>query len=264
MTLQSSIAPVARAGLISKGVVYCLLGMLAFMSAFEIHGQDDEEANKKGVFNLIESVGGKWLLGVLAVGLLCYTAWRFMEAFGEWRQPKSRTKKGGKVIRYLFSGAGYGLLALYAGRRLFGDGDKGKGNKTQATVSELMSKPFGDWLVGLLGLAFAVTGAYQVYYGLSGKYRKHVQGLSLRSAASRNLLLAGTIGYVARGTVWLLLAWLLFRAAFESDSRQAGDTGKAFHFLETAWFGSYLLSALGIGLVCYGVFNFVRARFERF
>lgn len=263
-TKPSSVAPIARAGLISKGVVYCLLGALAFMSAFEIGGQSDEDANKKGVFNLIETVGGKWLLGVLAVGLFCYAAWRFIEAFKEGRETKGATKKGGKVIRYIFSGIVYFLLALYAAKRFFGNGDKSGGDNTQSTVSELMSKPFGDWLVGLLGVALAITGIYQIYYGLSEKYRKHVQELSLRSTASRNLLRAGKIGYVARGIVWLILAWLLFKASFQSDSREAGDTGKAFHFLETASFGSYLLGALGIGLICYGIFNFIRARFERF
>ena len=182
---------------------------------------------------------------------------------GKGGSQKKLPKKGSKVIRYLFSGTAYLLLALYAAGRLLGNGDKG-GDNTQSTVSELMSKPFGDWLVGILGLILAITGIYQAYYGLSGKYRKHVQGLSLQSTASRNLLRAGTIGYVARGIVWLMLAWLLFRAAFQSDSREAGDTGKAFHFLETASFGSYLLGALGIGLICYGFFNFIRARWERF
>ena len=134
----------------------------------------------------------------------------------------------------------------------------------QTAASELMNKPFGQWLVGLLGLALVITGVYQVYYGLSGKYKKHVQEMDLHSAASKTLLLAGKIGYVSRGIVWLMIAWLLFRAAFESDSSEAGDTGKAFHFLETASFGSYMLAALGIGLVCYGGFNFIRARFERF
>lgn len=260
----SQVAPIARTGLISKGVVYCLLGALAFMSAFEIGGRSDEDASKKGVFDLIEGVGGKLLLGVLGIGLFCYAVWRFIQAFSEGRQAKGTTKKGGKIIRYSFSGIVYFLLALYAARRFFGNGDKGGGDNTQSTVSELMSKPFGDWLVGLLGVALLITGIYQIYYGLSGKYRKHVQDLSLRSAASRNLLRAGKIGYVARGIVWLMLAWLLFRAAFQSDSGEAGDTGKAFHFLETASYGSYLLGALGIGLVCYGAFNFVRARFERF
>ena len=262
--IPSSVTPIARAGLISKGVVYCLLGALAFMSAFELGGRSDEDASKKGVFDVIEGVGGKWLLGILAVGLFCYTAWRFIQAFREGRQAKGATKKGGKVIRYLFSAIVYFLLALYAAKRFFGNGDKGGGDNTQSTVSELMTKPFGDWLVGLLGLALAITGIYQVYYGMSGKYRKHVQDLSLRSTASRNLLRAGKIGYVARGIVWLMLAWLSFRAAFQADSGEAGDTGKAFHFLETASFGSYLLGALGIGLVCYGVFNFIRARWERF
>ena len=262
--IPSSVSPIAQAGLISKGVVYCLLGALAFMSAFEIGGQSDEDASKKGVFDLIEGVGGKLLLGILALGLFCYTAWRLIQAAREGRKTKDATKKSGKVIRYLFSAIVYCLLAVYAAKRFFGNGDKGGGDSTQSTVSELMSKPFGDWLVGLLGLALAITGIYQIYYGLSGKYRKHVQDLSLHSTASRNLLRAGKIGYVARGIVWLMLSWLLFRAAFQSDSGEAGDTGKAFHFLETASFGSYLLGALGIGLICYGLFNFIRARFERF
>lgn len=260
----SSVTPIARAGLISKGIVYCLLGVLAFMSAFEIGEQSDENANKKGVFNLLEGLGGKWLLGILAIGLLCYTIWRFIQAANEAKGSKDAAKKGGKVIRYIFSGIIYLLLALYAGQRFLGNGDKSGGDSTQSTVSELMAKPLGDWLVGLLALAFAITGIYQIYYGMSEKYRKHVQDLSLRSTASRNLLTAGKIGYIARGIVWLMLAWLLFRAAFQSDSGQAGDTGKAFHFLESGWFGSYLLGAVGFGLICYGVFNFVRARFERF
>jgi hypothetical protein len=261
---QSSVTPIARAGLISKGVVYCLLGLLAFMSAFEIGGQSGEGATKKGVFNLVEGVGGKWLLGVLAVGLFCYAAWRFIQAFRESRENEKATKKGGKVIRYVFSGLVYSLLAFYAARRFFGNGDKGGGDNTQQTVSELMSKPFGVWLVGLLGLAFVITGIYQVYYGLSEKYRKHVEDRGIHSGASHSLVRAGKIGYVARGIVWLLLAWMAFRAAFHANSSEAGNTGKAFHFLESASFGSYLLGALGIGLICYGVFNFIRARFERF
>lgn len=260
----SSVTAIARAGLISKGVVYCLLGALAFMSAFEIGGRSGDDADKKGVLNLIEGIGGKLLLGILAIGLFCYAAWRFIEAYREGRAAKGATKKGGKVIRHLFSGIAYFLLALYAARSLFGNGDKEGGDSTQSTVSELLAKPFGDWLVGLFGLALAITGIYQIYYGLSGKFSKHVQDLSLRSTASRNLLLAGKIGYAARGIVWLILAWLVFKAAFQSDSGEAGGTGKAFHFLEAASFGSYLLGALGIGLICYGVFNFIRARFERF
>lgn len=127
-----------------------------------------------------------------------------------------------------------------------------------------MSTPFGPVLVGACALLLAIIGGYQVYYGLSEKYRKHVQKLSLQSNHSSLLLLSGKAGYISRGVVWLVIAFLFLRAAIFTSSSEAGNTGKAFQFIETSPFGSPLLAVLGIGLSAYGVFNFVRARYERF
>jgi putative Mn2+ efflux pump MntP len=118
-------------------------------------------------------------------------------------------------------------------------------------------------LVGIGGLILAGIGAYQIYYGFSEKYRKHVQGLSLHSEQSTLLLRTGKVGYISRGAVWLVIAFLFLRAAVHSAASEAGNTGKAFRFIETSAYGSLLLGALGVGLVAYGVFNFVRARYER-
>ncbi len=77
------------------------------------------------------------------------------------------------------------------------------------------------------------------------------------------LLKSGKIGYVARGIVWLIIAWLFSKAAWFSNASEAGDTAEAFRFLEEASYGSYLLGALGLGLLCYGIFNFIRAFYEK-
>jgi hypothetical protein len=69
---------------------------------------------------------------------------------------------------------------------------------------------------------------------------------------------------VARGLVWLIIAFLLLKAALHADSAEAGDSGKAFLFIENTHYGSYLLGMIGIGLIAYGVFNFIRARYESF
>jgi hypothetical protein len=260
---MATIAPVARTGLIAKGIIYCLLGMLAFMAAFEIGGHSNKEADKKGVFQMVEGVGGKVLLGVLTAGLLCYSIWRFVHAFNLRRTEDDKKKIAGKMVRYIFSGLVYLSVAAYAIKRLFGNGDK-NGDNTHDTVSQLMQKPLGEWAVGLLGLIMIGTGVYQIYYGLSEKYKKHVEGMNLNAAASKSLLLAGKVGYVARGIVWLVVAWLILRAALHANSEEAGDTSKAFQFLETASYGSYLLGVLGLGVICYGFFNFVRARYEEF
>ncbi|MFL5809875.1 MAG: DUF1206 domain-containing protein [Flavisolibacter sp.] len=251
----------ARIGMIAKGIVYLTMGILAFMAAFEIAGTRDEEANRKGVFNFIRgNPAGTWLLGFVAAGLVCYGVWRIIQSFTT--NDKKQKKKWMKRSRYLFSGLSYLALAFTAIKIMFND--QSNGDKNQQMSAQIMEKPYGGWLLILGALAFAATGMYQAWYGFANKYKKHVQDLDLKSTASSILLPAGKVGYVARGIVWLLLAFLLSRAAIHSNAHEAGDTGKAFEFVEASVFGSYILAALGLGLAAYGIFNFIRARWERF
>jgi hypothetical protein len=259
--MKSWIKPVAKAGLIAKGVVYCLLGVLTFMAAFEMGGQSEDHANKQGVFEVVRNEGGKPLLAILVLGLFCYSIWRLVLTFTD-ADENSGDKKGiTKRLRYLFSALAYGSVAVVATKMLF-DKDDNSGRSTTNNLSALLDKPWGQWAAGLLALIIAAVGIYQIYYGLSEKYTKHVRALKLHSGSSTLLLRAGKIGYVSRGIVWLLLAWLLLQATLHMNSNEAGNTAKAFQFLEKASYGSYLLGALGVGLICYGVFNFIRSRYE--
>jgi len=256
---QNGIRLVARAGLVAKGFVYFLLGLIAIMAAFEIGGHDSNNADRSGALNFLnDSFAGKWLLPLVAAGLLCYSLWRFAEAF---RCSKEFTEKWKKTLRYLLSGIAYLLVAFSAFRLVFNKGNKG-GDNQQQFASELLSKPFGQWLLGIAALVIAGIGIYQIFYGLSEKYTKHVQKLNLTANARSMILSSGKIGYVARGIVWLIIAYMMMRAAIAASSSQAGDTGKAFQFLESSAMGTYLLGALGIGMLAYGFFNFVRARYE--
>ena len=78
------------------------------------------------------------------------------------------------------------------------------------------------------------------------------------------MLTAGKIGYLARGLVWIIISYLMMQAAIAASSAKAGDTGEAFKASEGSPIGPYLPAALGIGLMAYGVFNFIRAKYERF
>lgn len=249
---------VAQAGLTAKGIVYVLLGLLAFMAAFELGGKGNNDATQSGTLQFIKDLpAGDVLLLVMALGLFCYSIWRGIQVFYT-----DNDKKGWKRrARYILSGLTYLAFAITAIR--IGAGERTGGDRNQAIASELMSKPFGQILVGIAGLILAAVGAYQIYYGLSEKYRKHVQELSLQSESSSLLLRSGKVGYVSRGVVWLVISFLFFRAAFQAAASEAGSTAKAFRFIETSPFGSALLGVLGLGLIAYGIFNFVRARYER-
>ena len=249
---------VAQAGLAAKGSVYVLLGLLAFMAAFELGGKENNDATQTGALEFLKGLpAGFALLLAIAIGILCYSVWRGIQTF----RPDGGKTKLTKRLRYFLSGSTYLAFALTAFRLVLGQ-QAGGGNRNQSIARELLDKPFGQILVGLAALVLAAVGGWQIYYGFSEKYRKHVQGLSLHSNHAALLLRSGKVGYISRGIVWLVIAFLFVRAAYFAAASQAGDTADAFGFIESSPLGSPLLGLLGLGLVAYGIFNFIRARYE--
>lgn len=259
----SNIRPFAKAGLIAKGIVYCLIGILTFMAAFQLGGRSTGNADRQGALKAIdEQTGGKIILLIVALGLFCYTIWRVIQTFDDTEDKGNDLKGIAQRARYLFSGLVYASFGVVALKVVFASGGS-SGDSRQQMASELLSKPFGQWLAGIAAAIIIGTGIYQVYYGLSEKYSKHLDKVGA-DQHTKLLIGAGKFGFIARGIVWMIIGWLFAKAALSANAKQAGDTSKAFKFLSDAAYGSYLLGAVGFGLLCYGLFNFIRARYEHF
>ncbi len=260
-TRQKGIEGLAKAGLTAKGLVYLILGLLALMAVFHIGGRSAETTDKAHIFSFLdESSAGQWLLPLLVIGLFCYCIWRSIEGVNCIQEGK---KHFPKAARY-FASAGVYLLVAVSAANEFLDNPGKNGDGKQELASNLLSQPGGHWLAGAAALVFAGVGIYQLYYAWSEKYKKHVQRMNKQTNSASILLATGKIGYTARGVVWLIIAYLMSRAAFTGRSKDAGDTGKAFSFIEQSTAGSIWLAAIAIGLIAYGIFSFVRARYERF
>src|SRR3989337_1846698 len=68
-----------RFGLIAKGVVYCLLGILTVMTAVGLRG---DNTGKTEAFQMIyKQPFGKIILALLAIGLFGYVTLRFFQCF---------------------------------------------------------------------------------------------------------------------------------------------------------------------------------------
>lgn len=262
----SHLKPIAQAGLTAKGIVYCLFGVLTFMAAFNLNGQSANDTGKTQVFEFVyKQTGGQILLGIIALGLVCYAIWRIIQTFAD-TEDKGKDAKGlAKRARYLFSGIVYGALAYTVVRMLWlNKSSNSDGNRNQQVAQELLSQPMGQWLTGIAALIIAGIGIYQIYYGWSEKFRKHVDKVISDTRKRKILLGSGKIGYMARGIVWLLIGWLFFKAGINANSSSAGDTSEAFSFVNSSSYGAYLLGAISVGLICYGIFSFVRAAYEDF
>jgi hypothetical protein len=253
----------AKIGLIAKGIVYCIVGVLAFMAAFNIGGGTAQAADKKGVFQtILEQPFGKFLLALVSIGLFFYALWRIFQALKDTENKGNGLKGLSRRGSYLFSGAVYGALAFYAAKLVMGSHQSQGSDSRQTLAQKLLEQPFGAWLAGAVAIGIILTGLNQIYRGWSGKYKKKVQSAGLKHETEAVLIRAGKFGYVARGIVWIIIGYLFLQAALHANPKEAGGTGRAFQFLEEASYGPFLLGAVAVGLFCYGVFMFMRAKYQ--
>jgi len=74
---------------------------------------------------------------------------------------------------------------------------------------------------------------------------------------------AGRLGYCARGVVFGLIGTFLVVAGVQSRPDQARGLGGALASLAGQPFGPWLLALVAVGLVGYGVYMLLAARYRR-
>lgn len=253
----------AKTGLIAKGIVYILTGILTALAAMHNSRQDSQDADKGGIFKFIyDQPLGKVALLIIAAGLLCYASWRFVLCFKDTEHKGNHLKGLLQRAVYFFSGLVYLSISFLAVKiALFHQ--TVSGNSRQKLAGELLQKPLGKWLAAIVAIGMMVVGIGQLYRALSGKYKKYVQsGAHIHQAGMSLLVKSGKAGYISRGIVWMIIGWLFLKASLHSNAKEAGDTGNAFQWIQENSYGNLLLGAIALGLVCYGIFMFVRARYQ--
>lgn len=73
----------------------------------------------------------------------------------------------------------------------------------------------------------------------------------------RSLRTTAVIGFISKGLIYVVVGVLSLLAALNLGGQSSG-TNQAFIFLKQQVFGQVLLMALGVGLLCYSIWMFVR------
>jgi hypothetical protein len=245
-----------RFGLICKGVVYCITGILATLAAIGLGGS---KSSKSQIFRFIyEQPLGLVLISIVAFGLFGYTLLRFFQCFKDIDHKGSDAKGIASRIGYGISGTIYLGLGAYA-TKLAITGSAGSGESRQFMVAKILQVSGGEWIIATIGLIIIGNGVYQVYRGVTNKFMKKIQ---VRKMEIRDMVRkAGTVGYISRGVMFLVIGYLLWHAGMTSNPREAEGTEGAFNFLENN-FGSLLMMVIALGLVGYGIFMFIKAKYQ--
>ena len=250
----------ARWGLVSKGSLYILVGVIAADVA--IGGGERLRDRGGALATLSDDWLGKFLIFVLAVGLAGYAAWRFAE--GVLGRPLEGGKKEGwlKRIGYFARAAWYlGLFAVAVGV-LAGADESGGSQEEDRVTARVMEWPLGRWIVAAVGLGIRGAGAFNIWRGVTRRFRKNLKLRKMSDVEDKTFSVVGAVGHIARGVVFGLMGFFLVRAAWQYDPEEAVGLDGALAEILRQDYGDTLLGIVAVGLIAYGLYCYVEARYR--
>jgi len=249
---------VARWGLVSKGILYALVGLIAV----DVSVASGERIRDRGgaLSALADTWPGKLLVGAVAVGLLGYSLWRFAEVL------LGRTLEGGeqlgllKRLGVLARGVWYlGLLGVAVSALAGADEPADREDRFTARVLEF---PAGRWLVAAVGLGILGAGVFNLWRGVTGRFKRRLKLRKMGELEERAFTVIGVVGHLARALVFGLMGLFLVRAAWQFDAKETIGLDGALAKVLRQDYGDTLLGLVAGGLLAYGLYCFVEARYR--
>jgi Domain of Unknown Function (DUF1206) len=248
----------ARWGLVSKGILYALVGVIAV----DVSVAGGERVRDRGgaLSALADTWPGKLLVGAVAVGLLGYSLWRFAEVLLgrtlEGREQLGLLKRLGVLAR----GVWYlGLLGVAASALAGADEPAGREDRFTARVLDF---PAGRWLVAAVGLGILGAGVFNLWRGMTGRFKQRLKLRKMGELEERAFTAIGVVGHLARALVFGLIGVFLVRAAWQYDAKETIGLDGALGKVLRQDYGDTLLGLVAGGLLAYGLYCFVEARYR--
>jgi hypothetical protein len=250
-----------RLGLASMGVSYGIVAVLALGLAAGVGGK---ATDRQGALQAVAGHPvGKLLLILLAVGFAGYATWRIAEAVfnrsGEDDDAKGwlkRLSELGKAAIYI--GLLVETLGILVGHKQQGGGDQ----KERGITAWLLQHSGGKWVVVAIGLAVIGAGLWNLYRAVSGQFLKHLKEEELKRVEERWVIAVAVVGYTARGVVFGLIGVFVVHAGWVAKPRDAIGLDGALRKLAAAPYGPALLGLVAAGLLAFGLYCLVQARYR--
>ncbi len=245
----------ARAGYAVNGLLHVMIAVIVVRIALGAGG----EAEQSGALQAVAQAPlGRPLLWIAVIGYAGLTLWQLLDAAVGYRPGSDassaldRLKDAGKAVVYA-------VLAWTAWRFASG-GSTDSGESTADFTSALMSAPFGQLLVGAVGVAVVGVGGFHAWKGLSRAFMDDLDG-NADGRLGQAVILLGVVGYVAKGIALAMVGVLFGWAAWTSDPDDATGLDGAVQVAAGDTVGAVVLIVVALGFASYGLYSFARARF---
>jgi len=245
----------ARLGLVGRGTLYIVVAILAA----NIARGSRAAADREGALRAVGSNGlGRLALLAVAVGFAGYAFWRLLEA---------TVRPGDKGIGGRLTSAAkaclYTAFTITTAEYVVTRHAENANRKHMGIADRVLGWPLGRWIVAAAGIALLGAGVWNVYRALSGRFLKHLKEHELAKNAKPWVCGVAVVGLVARGMAFALVGFFVVQAAVTYDASKAQGLDASLRSLARASYGRPVLLAVAAGLVAFGLWCFVEARYRR-
>ena len=244
---------IARGGFAVNGLLHLILGSIAFAVAFGEKGT----ANHDGALEQLSSgpIGGL-LLWAAVIALWGLAFFQLLTGFvirGAGREAwAARSKPLARSLAYI----GLGYLAFR-----FAIMGSPKHSEAQDVSAQFLALPGGQWYVAAIGLGIGIAGIVFVVMGFRQRFLDDID--TSRTPVLWAGRIFGTSGYIAKGIAIIAIGVLFCIAAYQADANEAAGLDGALASLRTLTAGNIVLSVVALGFIFFGIYCFVRAKWER-
>jgi hypothetical protein len=251
---------IARAGYAARGFVYLSVGILALRAAYELHLVP---AGTRGAVAPIGQapLGGLWLI-LIGAGLLGFALWRGLQAVVDADHrgtgPHALVQRFGQGLSCLgYIGMALSIFTLLDNLEDLHEGEDQA--QAAAQAAWLMGLPFGQGLLIGTGLFIVGLGLLNVAHGFDKRFQSALDcSVALKPWAGG----VGRAGYIARGVAFALMGASFVRAGMTVRAADVTGLGGALMTLRTQHGGPLVLGLMAVGLIAFGVFGLIEARYR--
>ncbi len=254
-----AMAWLARAGLVARGLMYVLIGIIAVQVAID---GSHQQADRTGAVRLVaQTAFGTAILWLLVIGFAGMTLWRLSEA--AWGSPGADGRKASKRLANLARAVFYALVTFGILKYALGVGQPSSSDtQSQDLTADALKYQGGQVVVALAGVVVVIAGLYVIYRAYKLKFLKHLRMGSASARTRKVVTRLGQVGGIARGLVFATIGVFLVIAAKDANPKQAKGIDSALRALAHTPLGPWLLVVVAIGLVMFGVYSWCEARWR--
>jgi hypothetical protein len=247
----------AAIGLVARGLVYAVVGILAFKVAI---GAGGKTTSQQGALKTIaKQPFGEMLLVALAIGLGAYAIWRVIDGIAGSRLDDDGVLQ--RRVSAFASAIAYAVLCVTAVKVLAG-AHASNGSPKPATAG-VLGWPGGPVIVAIAGLVVIGVGAYQGYKGIARRFLDDTRTERMGQATETAFTALGVVGHVARAVTFLLIGYGLVKAALDYSAKSAVGLDGALQKLAHASAGTVLLGIVALGFIAFALYSIADARYHR-